>query len=153
MENNMAYSPRRVYTDEDINNFIEYAQELGVTRAIRELNYPSWPTAQKWIKDRDVTVPTSITKSLANLNSQTYTLEERLSVANDLVDKYKEALMQDHDPINLKRLTEGYKLAMETYNLILGKATSITQKADAVDESYINLLEQMKQSNELLENN
>lgn len=146
------FTPRIEYSEQDIDNFIETAEELGITRAIRELGYPSWPTAQKWCKKRNVTPPKSITQALATLNNQTYSLEDKLSVANDLIDRYKEMLTtKDLDAMELKRITEGYKLAMETYNLILGKATQITQKADAMDNDYVDLLEQMKQTNAELE--
>lgn len=149
----MGYSPRRVYTEADIDNFIEYAQELGVTRAIKELNYPSWPTAQKWINDRNVTVPTSMVKSLASLNGQMYSMEERLTIVQNLMEQVLESSLNDNDPINIKRLAETYKILTETYNLIQGKATSITQKTDAIDENYIDLLAEMRAENLLIENN
>jgi hypothetical protein len=52
---NMANRP--YYTDEMKDEFIELAQMKGIAPAIRELGWPSFPTAQKFFKDRNLAMP------------------------------------------------------------------------------------------------
>lgn len=142
----MTYTPRRVYSDKDKADFIELAQEIGVSKAIKELQYPSWPTALKWTKD--IEVPKSITAALASLNNRTYSTEERLSLLNDMLDYAKERiLMEDLDIKEFKMLVESTRSLNEQYNLVLGKAMSITQKNDKMDEDLIDLYAALEREN------
>lgn len=145
------YSPRRVYSEEDKNMFIEVAREQGVSKAIKELQYPSWPTALRWVKDIDG-IPKSITAALASLNNVTYTQEERLSLLNNLMDDASNRMLTETlDVKEYKMMVESIKILNETYNLVLGKAQQISQKNDAMDESLIDLYADIERQNKLKE--
>lgn len=147
----MSYTPRRIYTDEDKSIFIELAEEIGVSKAMRELQYPTWPTAIKWTKNNE-NIPKNITAALASLNNVAYTTEDRLSLLNQLIDDAQERLVNDAlSPKDWKIVVDGIRVLYETYNLVQGKAMNITEKSDKFDADIAGLYADMEKKNKSIE--
>ena len=118
------------FTEEQITEFIETANEMGIGPAMRLLNYPkSYHTAKKFYTQRNIDMPTANT--LAQMTKQLdifYTDKEKLLVAQAAVDRIVEALYQEElssDDIN--KLSNALHKAIQTINLIEGKSTNINE--------------------------
>lgn len=146
----------RVYTVQEVEDFLETAQMMGVGPAIRHLKYPTWPTAAKWFKDRDLEMPTidSLQAKAAGMK-YFYTDNEKKYAAQRAIERIVESLEQDQltaDDIN--KLNNALHTAIKTFNLIDGKSTQITetQTKDAVDLEVFDLISAAKAKNQLKEN-
>jgi hypothetical protein len=122
-------SEKKEYTEEERIAFLERAKEVGKARAIRELGYPTFPTAAKWAKQYGVELPLNELSLFANELKQFYGYEEKLYAVQLLIDRTVELLNSPEalDADQIKKAGEALKRAIETSNLVEGKATSITQ--------------------------
>ena len=146
---------KRTYTHDEVEEFIETAQNMGVGPAIRHLGYPSWPTAAKWFRDNDLELPTvdSLQARAAELRDF-YGDTEKKYAAQRAVERIVEALEQDRltaDDIN--KLNNALHTAIKTFNLIDGKSTSITEThtKDEVDLGVFDIINTAKARNALKE--
>jgi hypothetical protein len=133
------------YSDEQINDFLEVAQDIGITRAMRQLKYPnSWSTAQRWAKVRNITVAIDELKSKAKEFHQWYTTEEVLLVAQEGMNRIYEDLTTNDDltPDDQKKLGEAFTKHYNVWANAQGKATNITEsrQLDQMDAHLIDLL-------------
>lgn len=147
------------YTDEDINNFLELAQEVGITRAKRELGYPnSWSTAQRWAKVRGVEVAADEVMSKAANTREWYKAEEVMTVAQEGFNRVWEELTTNNtlSPDDQKKLAEALQKHYNVWAAAQGKATSITENrsTDSMDENLMELLnmEKARNSSKLVDN-
>jgi len=140
------------FTEEQITEFIETANEMGIGPAMRLLNYPkSYHTAKKFYAQRNIEMPTANT--LAQMTKQLdifYTDKEKLLVAQAAVDRIVEALYQEElssDDIN--KLSNALHKAIQTINLIEGKSTNINENRskDGTDLAVIDLLNEARMRN------
>lgn len=143
------------YSDEDIAVFLETAVEIGITRAMRQLKYPaSWSTAARWVHNAGIEVPLDSIKAQAAAHWDWYKAEELLVVAKEALLRIVEALQADElSPDDQKKLSEAYQKYVNTILLLEGKATSIseTRKTDTMDSGLIELLNEEKARNALIE--
>lgn len=143
-------SAKKEYTEEERQAFLELAKEKGKARAIRELGYPTFPTAAKWAKQYGVELPLNELSLFANDMKQYYGIEEKLYAVQLLIDRTVELLNSEEvlDADQIKKAGEALKRAIETTNLIEGKATSITQSNnDPFNNDIEALLEEQERIN------
>lgn len=148
----MGYSQ---FTDDKINNFIEVAQEMGISPAIRTLGYPkSYHTAKKWFEQRGVELPNldSLAKMAVEMRVF-YSDKEKVLAAQAVLDRCVETLMEDNlDADQLNKLANAVHKAIQTINLIEGKSTNINEnrQKDGQDLAIIDLLNEAKARNEAM---
>lgn len=144
--------PYPKFTEEQITEFIETANEMGIGPAMRLLNYPkSYHTAKKFYQQRNIEMPTANT--LAYMTKQLdifYTDKEKLLAAQAAVDRIVEALYEEtlsSDDIN--KLTNALHKAIQTINLIEGKSTNINENRskDGTDLAIVDILNEAKARN------
>ena len=151
----MGYS---TFTEEQIENFIEIAQEMGIGPAIRNLGYPkSYHTAKKWFEQRNVDLPTMDTLAKMAVDLRVfYSDKEKLIAAQTVLDRCVETLMESTlDPDELNKLANAVHKAIQTINLIEGKSTAINEQRnkDNTDLAIIDLLNEAKARNEQTKEN
>ncbi|WP_147286306.1 hypothetical protein [Streptomyces parvulus] len=136
---------QKKYTDKEKLAYLEKASEIGHSRARRELGYPnSWSTANSWAKEFNVTIALSDLKAKSASFNQWYRDEELLIAMQEVIDRGMEYINDSETltPDEYKKTVEGIKRAIETKNLIEGKATTRngTESAQSTDEVFKNLL-------------
>lgn len=149
----MANKP--YYTEEMKDEFIELAQLKGIAPAIRELKWPSFPTAQKWFRERDLDMPTidSLMQKAAELRVY-YSDNEKKYAVQTLMDRIVEKLQEeDLDADAINKLGNALAKAIQTFQLIEGKSTSITEThtKDGADLGAMDLINAAKARNALKE--
>lgn len=146
----MANKPQ--YTDEQIDEFIETAQMSGIAPAIRLLGFPTYPTAQKWFKMRDLEMPTvdSLMAKAAELKVF-YGDNEKKASLQIAIDRIVEELQEnaDLDADGINKLANALSKLLQTYQLIEGKSTQITDKKeeDFINDSVKSLVDKMNAKN------
>lgn len=139
----------KTYTEEQKTKFVELAQTIGIGRACRELGYPSWPAGQKWCSARGV-VPAVDTMMQEIKKFHTfYETTDALLIAEEGFDRVLEKLKEVNlDADELKKVSEAYQKFVNTWQVLQGKASTITetQSKDSTDVELIEMLnmERMK---------
>lgn len=123
------------YDDEQRSVFVELAQQIGIGRAIRELGYPSYPTAQAWCRSRGV-VPNK-DSAYAQLNDwhTFYQVEDMLIVIDEGISRVQELLVDAQTADDMKKLSEALQKLANTRLLLEGKSTSITERRDTTEDN------------------
>lgn len=143
---------KKFYSEEDKREFIECAQEMGVSPAMRKLNYPgSWSTAQRWFVEADLELPTvdSLASKAAQMKAY-YGDHEKLYGAQVIADRIIEMAHETElTPDEINKLTNAYSKAIQTFNLIEGKATNISEShtKDGADLALMDMLNEQKARN------
>lgn len=145
------------YSDIQINEFLALAQEVGITRAKRELGYPnSWATADRWAKLRNVTIATDELKAKAADAREWYKEEEIKTLIQEGFNRVYEDLttIASLSADEQKKLSEA---ANKYYNMwvnIQGKANVITENrtTDSMDDNLNELLNMQRARNALKSN-
>ena len=150
----MGYS---VYTEEQIQEFISNAQEMGIGPTLRYLGFPkSYHTAKKWFIERNIELPTIDTLAKMAVDTRNfYSDREKLIAAQAVLDRCVESLMQDAlDSDGLNKIANAVHKAIQTINLIEGKSTVINEnrQKDGQDLAIIDLLNEAKARNEAMRN-
>jgi len=133
------------YTDKQINDFLELAQEVGITKAKREFGYPkSWSTAQRWAELRGVETAVDEVKSKAALTREWYQTEEVITIAQEGMNRVYEELVENSSltPDDQKKLAEALTKHYNVWANAQGKATNISEnrQQDSMDTHLIDLL-------------
>lgn len=133
------------YSDEEINNFLALAQEVGITKAKRELGYPkSWSTAQYWAKNRGVEVATDEVMAKAAGTREWYKVEEVVTIAQEGFNRVYEELVNNPNlsADDQKKLAEALMKHYNVWANAQGKATAITETraTDTMDAHLEELL-------------
>ncbi len=143
------------YNEDSKTEFIELAKEMGIGPAIRTLKYPSYATARTWFIERNEELPTidSLMQKAAELK-MFYTDKEKLFATQTLLDRIVETLQEKTlgaDEIN--RLSNAMNKAIQTFNLIEGKATTVTENRtkDGTDLAITDMLNEAKAKSALRE--
>jgi hypothetical protein len=138
-----------VYTDEQITEFIEMSQEMGIGPAMRTLGYPkSYHTAKKFYVQRNIDMPTANTLAvMAKQLDIFYSDKEKVLAAQAVIDRSVEKLYEEDllaDDIN--KLSSSIHKAIQTINLIEGKSTNINENRskDGSDLAIIDMLNEAK---------
>jgi hypothetical protein len=146
---------RVIYSQDQINEFIATAEMMGVAPAIRQLGYPTYPTAQKWFEEQGKEMPSidSIGQKAAVMRVF-YGDQEKKYAAQRNIERIVESLEQDQlDAKDINLLSNALHKAVQTFNLIEGKSTSITEShtKDGADLAINDLLNSAKAKNALVE--
>ena len=146
------------FTDEQIDEFINMAAEMGIGPTMRTLGYPkSYHTAKKWHIQRGIEMPTSNSLAIMAKNLDIfYTDKEKILAAQAIIDRSVEALYQDEltsDDIN--KLSNSLHKAIQTINLIEGKSTNINENRskDGSDLAIVDMLNEAKMRSESINDN
>ena len=137
------------YTDEQITEFIEIANEMGIGPAMRYMGYPkSYHTAKKFYTQRNIDMPTANT--LAVMTKQLdifYNDKEKILAAQAVIDRAVEKLYQeDLLAEDINKLSNALHKAIQTINLIEGKSTNINENRskDGTDLAIVDMLNEAK---------
>lgn len=141
------------YTDEQINNFLDLAQEVGITRAKRELGYPkAWSTGQYWAQNRGVTVAVDEVMAKAKATDEWYKTEEVITIAQEGMNRVFHELVNNQSltPDDQKKLSEALMKHYNVWANAQGKATNISEsrETDAFDVRIQAMLEQERLRNQ-----
>ena len=140
------------YSEDQINEFLELAQEVGIAAAIRELKYPTFKTARRWAEMRGVKIELNQLSQFANDMKKYYSIEEKIFVLQLQLDRIQESLQEDDlDADSLKKISEASKRTIETMNLIENKATSINESRnfDQMDANIQAMIAEQERINEM----
>lgn len=141
------------YTDKQINEFVGLAQDVGITRAKRELGYPkSWDTAKRWADMRGVEVAVDDLKAQAAAAREWYKEEEVKTLVQEGFNRVYEELTTNDSLTadDQKKLSDAANKYYQMWTNIQGKASSITETraTDNFDEQLSALLFSEKKKNE-----
>ena len=146
------------FTEEQISEFIETANEMGIGPAMRYLQYPkSYHTAKKFYMQRNLDMPTANTLAIMTKNIDIfYKDNEKVLAAQAVIDRSVEKLYEDDllaDDIN--KLSNAIHKAIQTINLIEGKSTNINENRskDGTDLAIVDMLNEAKARNNLIKDN
>ena len=146
------------FTEEQVSEFIECANEMGIGPAMRYLQYPkSYHTAKKFYMQRNIEMPTANT--LAVMSKQLdvfYRDKEKVLAAQAVIDRTVEALYEDTlASDDISKLSNALHKAIQTINLIEGKSTNINENRskDGSDLAIIDMLNEAKMRSESIKNN
>src|SRR5688572_10043064 len=129
--NKVFMSNIKEYDDKQRAEFVELAEQIGIGRAIRELGYPSYPTAQSWCRARGVTPNKDSAYAQMKEWHTLYQVEDLLIVGDEMVSIIQEKMMNPElTPDEVKKLAESYQKVVNTRLLLEGKSTSITEKRE-----------------------
>ena len=140
------------YTEEQISEFIETANEMGIGPSMRLLGYPkSYHTAKKFYVQRNIDMPTANTLAvMAKQLDIFYTDKEKVLAAQAVLDRsieklYEEDLLSE----DINKLSNAIHKAIQTINLIEGKSTNINENRskDGQDLAIIDMLNEAKARN------
>lgn len=140
------------YSDEQINDFLAIAQEVGITRAKRELGYPgSWSTAQRWAKLRGVECAVDEVMARAAASHEWYKTEEVITIAQEGFNRvYEELVNNPHlTSDDQKKLAEALMKHYNVWANAQGKATNISEsrQTDGFDAHLADLLNSERAKN------
>jgi hypothetical protein len=143
------------YTENQKKEFLELAQEVGISRAIRELGYPTHRMAKIWGEKYGVVLPLNELSQYANDMKQLYGDEEKLYTGQLALDRITERLNagEELEGDELKKLSEAYKNTLTAMNLAQGKATNINESRvqDSFDSDIQALIAQQERDNKMKE--
>lgn len=146
-----------VFTEEQVAEFIECANEMGIGPAMRYLGYPkSYHTAKKFYVQRNLDMPTANTLAvMAKQLDIFYTDREKVLAAQAVIDRTVEALYEDTlASDDISKLSNALHKAIQTINLIEGKSTNINENRskDGTDLAIVDMLNEAKARNENIKN-
>ena len=123
------------YTDEERSIFVELAAEIGIGRSIRELGYPSYPTAQAWCRARGVTPNKDTAYAQMKEWHTFYQVEDLLIVGDEMISAIQDRIIDPNlTPDEVKKLSESYQKVVNTRLLLEGKATNINESRSVSKE-------------------
>lgn len=142
-----------VFTEEQISEFIEMANEMGIGPTMRTLGYPkSYHTAKRFYVQRNIDMPTA--NSLAVMAKDLaifYNDKEKVLAAQAVLDRsieklYEEDLLAE----DINKLSTAIHKAIQTINLIEGKSTNINENRskDGSDLAIVDMLNEAKMRSE-----
>ena len=146
-----------VFTEEQVSEFIECANEMGIGPAMRYLGYPkSYHTAKKFYVQRNIDMPTANTLAvMAKQLDIFYTDKEKILAAQAVIDRAVEALYEsDLISDDISKLSNALHKAIQTINLIEGKSTNINENRskDGSDLAIVDMLNEAKMRSESIKN-
>jgi hypothetical protein len=147
-----------VFNEEQISEFIECANEMGIGPAMRYLGYPkSYHTAKKFYVQRSLDLPSANSLAVMSKNLDIfYKDNEKILAAQAVIDRSVEKLYEDDllaEDIN--KLSNAIHKAIQTMNLIEGKSTNINENRskDGTDLAIVDMLNEAKARNNLIKDN
>lgn len=149
---------KKIYTEEEKQEFINQANELGLSPAMRLLGYPgSHHTAARWFKEYGQELPdVSYLQRKARALKEWYSDKEELAAVQAMLDRLVEALESDGlDPDGLNKISNALQRAIQTKRLIEGKSTNVNEShtKDATELAIAALVNEQKEMNKNLDPN
>lgn len=140
------------YTDKQINDFLELAQDVGITKAKRELGYPKgWDTARRWAEVRQIEVAVDEVKARARAMQEFYKDEEVITIAQEGMNRVYDELVNNNSLTadDQNKLARALKTHYDVWAGVQGRATSIneTRSTDGMDAGLIALLDEERRRN------
>ena len=120
----------RDYSDQQQAEFCALAQEIGVGRAIRELGYPTHPTAYSWMSKRGIEPKHSHIMDNALKFHRFYKTEDLLKTVDEGIAVIEEMYSKIKTADEAKKLAEAIQKLMNTRLLLEGKANTISEKRE-----------------------
>lgn len=147
---------RVIYSESQKREFIQTAKEMGIAPAKRLLKYPgTYNTAVSWFAEFNEERPTIDSLMHAALElKQFYGDNEKKLAAQLLIDRLVEKLYDDKlDADDIYKLGNALNKAIQTFNLIEGKSTNITEsrQKDGTDLAVMDMLNEAKAKSALKE--
>ena len=136
---------KKTYTDKEITDFVELAQEVGITRAKRELGYPnSWNTGKRWADMRGVEIAVDDLKAQAAAVREWYKEEEVKALVQEGFNRVYDELVNNRSlsADDMKKLSDAANKYYQMWANIQGKASTITENrsTDSLDAHLQELL-------------
>lgn len=122
------------YTDEEQAVFCELAQSIGIGRTIRELGYPTYPTAMMWMNKRGVEPAHNDLMDKARQFQRFYQTEDLIKTIDDGLAVVEEMYATVETPDEAKKLAEAIQKLVNTRLLLEGKANAITEKRETTQQ-------------------
>lgn len=143
------------YTEKEKTDFLVRAQEVGIGRAIREMKYPTYPTALQWAQARGVKVHVDPIAQRIKMHDANYKAEHILAVIHEGLSRAFESLAETDSLTadDQKKIADAVSKYTTQWLVLNGKASNIseTQVKDSVDSEIAALVDQMRQKNALNE--
>ena len=140
----------KTYSDEQQAEFCSLAQEIGIGRAIRELGYPSYPAAVKWMKARGIKPNVDQIMQEAKKWHVFYQTEDMLIMIDNGMAVIEELFSVASDADEVKKLAESIQKLVNARLILEGKANSISEKREVTQQDLeiaeLLRLERMNQS-------
>lgn len=143
------------YTDEQKQTYIETAQDVGMTRAMRQLGYPGSPaTATKWLKEYGVSIDVDTLKQKAADIKHFYGYMEQMHVLQTGLDRIQQ--MIEHDDLTaaeMRQLADAANKIIQTIELVSGRVTdrNETVTVDSTDLEIKRLIAEVEAQNQAVE--
>lgn len=157
-KNNMVSQkgkPQPVYSDEDQAVFCELAQYVGIGAAIRELGYPTYPTASMWLEKRGVEPKHIDIMEKARLFHSYYKAEDMLKVVDEALNVVQSLYSKIETADDAMKLSNAVSKLINSRQLLEGKASSIVEKRETTqaDLEIVELLNAQKAMNKEIKSN
>ena len=132
------------YTEEQRIEFLTLAQEVGIGRAMRELEYPgSYQTALNWAKNHGVTVNVDPVMQHVKAFDDLYKTEHLLAISKEGLQRIWQELTESKvlSPDDQKKLSEAFQKYSNTWLVLNGKANDIkeTHTREGIDVDLLRL--------------
>lgn len=136
------------YTDDMQAEFCALAQEIGIGRARRELGYPSYPAAVKWMNARGIKPNVDQLMQKAKEYHTFYQTDDLLMAVDNGMAVVEDLFATAANADDAKKLAEALQKLANTRLLLEGKATQVTEKRDTtpVDLEIQQLIKDMENS-------
>ena len=143
------------YTDKQQNDFCVLAEEVGIGKAIRDLNYPTYPTAISWMKARGITP--NLDTLMQNVKQYHLFWEnaEARVVAESGMARIHELLANDEiGPEEMKKLADAYSKYVNAWLVLQGKSNDIRESRETtqLDLEFMDVLNSQRAKNAKIEN-
>ena len=142
------------YTDKQMNDFCILAQEVGIGKAIRELTYPTYPTAIAWMKARNITPNLDTLMQTVKQYHLFWDNADARVVAEAGMMRVHEMLSNDEiSPEDMKRLGDTYSKYVNAWLVLQGKANDIKEARETTqsDLAIMDLLASQRAKNAEIE--
>lgn len=144
---------RVTYTDEQQAIYCELAQVIGIGGAIRELGYPSYPTAMLWLNKRGIEPKQIDVMATARKFQRLYEAQDLLQIVDEGLAVVQSLYGSIESADDAKKLADAIARLVNARNLLEGKANSIVEKRETTqqDLEIAELLraEQLKQNDSI----
>jgi len=139
------------YTNKQQTDFVDLAVEVGIARAMRELEYPSsWITGKKWCDARGIDITVDSLKAASTAAREWYKDEQIIRVAEAGIQRVFDDLQEKSlNADEQKKLSEAFQKHANTWLALKGKTQSIseTRTVGEMDLEIKKLINTMEEDN------
>lgn len=143
-------SNKRYPDDKVKDDFCVLAQEVGIGKAIRELGYPTYPTAITWMKARNITPNIDTLMQTVKQYHLFWENAEARVVAESGMARIHELLANDEiGPEEMKKLADAYSKYVNAWLVLQGKSNDIRESRETTqsDLAIMDLLNAQRAKN------